>query len=76
MPFMHFPDTVRAPFEYPNRTTTTEVFRVCSRVAPPALICTSSLDTLIVPFRYLFGTLLVTKVATGGSNAFDSEESL
>ncbi len=29
--------------------------------------CTSSLDLhmLIVPFRYLFGTLLVPKVATG-----------
>ena len=54
---MHFPDTFRAPFEYPNRTSTTEVFTRC----------TSSLDLhmLIVSFRYLFGALLVPKVATG-----------
>ena len=54
---MHFPDTFRAAFEYPNRTSTTEVFTRC----------TSSLDLhmLIVPFRYLFHNLLVPKAATG-----------
>ena len=72
MPFMHFPDTVRAPFEYPNQN---DYYRGFQSVFTS---CTSSLDlhTLIVPFRYLFGTLLVPKVATGGTNAFDSEESL
>ena len=49
VPFMHFPDTFRAPFEYPNRPSTTSL----------------DLHMLIVPFRYLFGTLLIPKVATG-----------
>ena len=30
VPFMHFTDTFRAPFEYPNRTSTTEVFTRCT----------------------------------------------
>ena len=53
---MHFPDTFRAPFEYPNRTSTTEVFRKCWRGAPPALICFYIYIyvkcTILVPFRY------------------------
>ena len=39
--------------------------------------CTSSLDLhmLIVPFWYLFGTLLVPKVATGDSSKFVTNNS-
>ena len=64
---MHFLDTFRAPFEYPKRTRTPELFTTYSGGAPLYTFI-HYLHMLIVPFQYLqylLWTLLVPKVATG-----------
>ena len=58
---MHFPDTFRAPFQYPkkneNYSGVHDALRRCTFI--------HYLYMLIVPFQYFLWTLLVPKVATG-----------